>query len=174
MGLFKKKKKEGLTPEQIEELSTIPIEGGFSDFIDIGDDDGSGEFVLIENKSNRFLGYVSRVTKVILASLLIVLLTVSAYLLFSFKLVPAHVYGSTVEIGDYSVVSRYSEVNRDEIKNGNVILVKNDEYNDLFPFVMNFNIYTVTGRKGLFLYCETETGKVVTVETVDVLYIIKT
>lgn len=174
MGLFKKKKKNDLTPEQLDELRSIPLAGGgFSDFIDIGESNDGGDFILIENKSNRVVGGIGKVFKFVFISMMVVILTISAYLGLSYKVVPARVYGSTLEIGNYSIVSRYSEVNRNEIKNGSIVLVKGEDYNDLLPFIVDCNIYTVKGRKGLFLYCETQTGKVITVETIDVIYIVK-
>lgn len=172
MGLFKKKKPEQeISSEDFEALSQIPFQGGDSTFAQIPALSGSEDFVVLDTKKHHFK-FVGKTFIIIGVSILIILLAFTVFLAMSFKLVPAHVVGQSMSIGEYSLVSRFYSPNLDEIKIGDYIIVKEPGYNDTNPVLTNISIFQVSGREGWWIFAKNEIGKVRNVESNEILYIV--
>lgn len=165
-----KNKNNELSKEQKEILANIPFEsGGFVDIADSGSDEG----FIIMNNNNKISKAIFKWVKRLLIFILMAIFSFSLYLCFSYKLVPLNVKGSVLDISNFSIISRYAEADVEHLKVGDVILVKDPEYSDWLPIVTNFNIYSVTGREGHWIFCKNSANKKETIQSPNIIYILK-
>lgn len=170
MGLFKKKNnEENLTDEELKILADIPMDVG-KGFREISDLDSDDEFEIIGDQKKTWKIFL-KLFKWIFIVLFLILLVGVVYFSLSYKIINKNVIGNEINIGDYSIISRYYQPSLEELKVGDVIYVKNDSFNDFLPLVLSYDEYEVTGREGYILFCKNDIKKNIAIETPNVLYI---
>lgn len=144
---------------------------GASDFTIIGDGADS-DFVIIENKSEGIGGALRRIFGAAFAVILFAFLTFSLYFCLSYKMIPERISGYNWYINGVSVISNNYQPNIDELQVGDRIIVIDDN-KEWIPFQFSYNRYEYQSRNGAIIYVETESGEKMTIESVDIDYVVK-